>query len=387
MPSLKVIVSDEKENEDDLERVCTPDEPLIFLPSAISTVSITDRPVEKGHVSEKFNRCTQFSGAFYTLLGSFLFTCTAFSIKQLGVDLLDALLLRFVIQTLITFSYVRYKQYPIFFGNRTQIFLQFLCCATGAAGLYLCFIAIRYVELSDVTTLSYTRVVWTVVFSIFIYRERPSWSTLVALPITLLGVVFVAQPSFLFSSTVSSMNGKLRILGLSLSMLSSFTATTNVLTFKKLVCTSKDIKPSVINFQYCVAVLISLLINQFYKTFILHTGLTLNFILSWRYILASLVCLIMILVNIITQKAMKREHPAIFSLLGSADIIFSLILQNIFTSKHSNLFALLGSTLVIFSVVIIGMAKILNENSAHKKIKLVNNDLTMKDFEEKIGKC
>jgi drug/metabolite transporter (DMT)-like permease len=81
----------------------------------------------------------------------------------------------------------------------------------------------------------------------------------------------------------------------------------------------------------------------------------------------------MIIANVLTQKAIKREHPAVFSLLCSADIIFALILQNIFTAKRSNLFALLGSALVICSVVIIGLAKIIKEKRMEKKMKLIDH--------------
>jgi drug/metabolite transporter (DMT)-like permease len=109
--------------------------------------------------------------------------------------------------------------------------------------------------------------------------------------------------------------------------------------------------------------------------------------ISWRYLLASFVCLILIVANILTQKAIKREHPAIFTVLGSADIIFSLILQNIFTTKRSNLYAILGSALVIFSVVIIGLSKILTDRSAQTKIKLMDKQIIIKDFDEKNDKC
>lgn len=346
-------------------------EPIGFVPPTASTLSINDIPS-----LEKISWFNRFSGIIYTLISSLFFTCAAFSIKHIGIDILDALLLRFAIQALFTLLFILYKRYPLLPGTKIQIFLQIVCCATGAGGLFIYFFAMRYIELSDVTTLCYTRVVWTVLLSIFIDRQRPSMGTLLALPLTFIGVIFVTQPTFLFSSTVSSLSTvdqKYRVLGLSLAILTSFTSAANVLSFKRLVSTSKDIKPSVINFQYSLTVLILLIINQFYRKFFLQQGLMLNVILSWKYLLSSFVCLALIFSNILTQKAMKREHPAIFTLLTSADIIFSLILQNIFTTKRSNLYALLGSTLVILSVVIIGITKILHEKRLEKKMKLIEN--------------
>ena len=100
--------------------------------------------------------------------------------------------------------------------------------------------------------------------------------------------------------------------------------------------------------------------------------------LSWRYLLSSFVSLISIVGTVLSQKAIKREHPAVFSLLGSADIIFALILQNIFTSVRSNLYALLGSALVICSVVLLGVSRIINERRAQNK--------QIENIEEKNGK-
>ena len=364
--------TDTKLDSDDL-----PIEPIAFIPPSVSTLSINDLPAKK-----EINCGTRFSGIIYALTSSFMFTCAAFSLKQLGVNLVDALILRIAVQTIITFIYALTKHYSLLSGTPKQILLQFLCCAAGAGSFFVYFIALNYAELSDVTTICYTRVIWTVIFSIFIYRERPAWSLLIALPLTLLGVVFVAQPSFFFSSTISS-NNSFRILGLILSLTSAFSSATNVLSFKQLVSTSRDMKPSVINFHYCSAVLVLLIIYQCYQKFVRHVGLTWEFVLSWKYILGSVICLIMMICNVLTQKAIKREHPAVFTLLGSADIIFALILQNLFTSKRSNFFALLGSTLVILSVLIIGISKMQTDRHIQKKMKLLDRQLLSKDFEEK----
>jgi drug/metabolite transporter (DMT)-like permease len=340
-------------NEDELQPKITPADPLILVPG-----------ISEEALFKKTNWISRFSGIFYTLTASCLFVSATFVIKQLRVDLLDAFLLRFFLQTSITFIFATYKHYTLLGGTLRQILLQIFCCATGAGGFILFFIAIRYIELSDANTLCYTRVVWTVVLSAIVYRERPSIGTLIALPLTLLGVVFVTQPSFLFSSNklpTNDIDNKFRILGFVLTCTVALTSSINVLLFKQLISTSQDIKPSVLNLQFSFSVFILLILNQFYKIFYLKTTTSFTYILSWRYLVSAFVCIVSILGSILTQKAIKREHPAIFSLLGSADIIFALILQNIFTSIRSNIYALLGSGLVISSVVLLGITRIINE--------------------------
>jgi drug/metabolite transporter (DMT)-like permease len=290
----------------------------------------------------------------------------------LGVDFLDALLLRFLIQTIITFSFATYKHYTLLGGTVWQIVLQIICSSSGAVGYFLYSLGLRYIELSDVSTLGYTRVVWTVVLSVIVYRERPSIGTLIALPLTLLGVVFVTQPSFIFTSKTLSKNNvhdKLRVLGFAMAFACALISAINVLLFKQLISKSRDIKPSVLNFQFSFSMLLGLILNQLYKIFYIQTINSFAYLLSWRYLLSSFVSVITIGASILTQKAIKREHPAVFSLLGSADILYALILQNIFTSIQSNLYALLGSALVTTSVVVLGISRIIDERQIQKKIK------------------
>jgi drug/metabolite transporter (DMT)-like permease len=363
------------ENRDESEPNITSSNPLI------STSSLS-----KESIAKKKHWITHFSGILYAIFSSLLFTCSTFIIKELGVDLLDALLSRFVIQTVITLSFVLYKHYPLLGGTARQIVLQIICFSTAAVGSFLYFVALRYIELSDANTLAYTRVVWTVVLSVIVYRERPSIGTLIALPLTLLGVVFVTQPKFLFSSTLQStinVDSKFRLLGFAMVLACALTSAANVLLFKQLISTSRDIKPSVLNLQFTFSVLIVLVLNILYKIFYVSTSISFTYMLSWRYLLSSAVSLISIGGTVLSQKAIKREHPAVFQLLGSADIIFALILQNIFTSVRSNIYALIGSALVIASVVLLGVSRIINERSAEKKLKQKPTETN----EEKNGKA
>ncbi|CAF1489344.1 unnamed protein product [Rotaria sordida] len=375
-----------EENEDESVYDDALNEPYVFMQPAVSTLSINDFISFKEGSLKKISWFTQFSGIIYTLAASSISVGTTFSIKQLGVDLVDAFFLRFTVHITSILVFALYKRYPLISGTSTQRFLQILCSTTGAGCFFSYYIAVRYVELSDVTTLFYTRVVWTVVFSIIIYRERPSIGSLLALPLTILGVIFVSQPSFLFSSKISSIvivDNKLRLLGLSLSIISALLSAANVLLFKQLISASKPIKPSILTLQYCIAVFIFLIIYQLYKKIFLHSGFTFDYVISWRFLLASILCVILIIGSILTQKAIKREYPAVYTLLTSADIIFSLILQNVFTVKRSNLFALLGSALVIFSVVFLGLSKMITERRALKKLEIIDVESLMNDIEEK----
>lgn len=332
-------------------------EALIELTGAASTLSLNVK-----NPSEKRSLFDRFSGIVYSLTASALFTCSTFSIKQLDVDLLDALIFRFFLQAATFFLFLRWKNYRIFGEQTQEIVLQLFCCVAGGLTLFLYFFAIRYIDLSDGTTLFYTRVVWTLILSLIFCGERPSFVAIFSLPLTVFGVVLVAQPSFLFSTSQIELDST-RSTGIFFAISGAIVSSCNVLLFKRLISTSKQIKPSVLNFHYSVAVSVLLVFYQVYKYFSDQFTLNWQIVFSWPYISSSIICLAMIVVNVLQQKAIKREHPALFSLLGSADIVFALILQNTFTQKRSNYIALLGSAIVIFSVLIIGFSKIFEEQN------------------------
>lgn len=363
-------MSEDKNNTDESETIIVSSDPLFLIPA-----------ISKENLKKDITWIHRFSGIFYILSACFLFVCSTFTIKRMGIDLLDALLLRMIIQVILTFSYIKYKKYRLIAHNKQELILQIVCAIADTSGIFLFSIALRYIELSDLSTLVYTRVVWTVLLCILVYRERPSIGILLALPLTIFGVILVTKPNFLFSSiqssTINNVNYKFRILGFILAIACAFTSSLGVLVYKQLISKSKDIKPSVINFQFSVTVSIFLIANQFYKTFYLNTVDSLGYFLSWPYLISSIVCLLAILGTVLIQKGLKREHPDVFSLLTSADIIFALILQNIFTSVRSSVCDLIGSGLIILSVSLIGLSKIF-KNPTDK----MNQEKTLLDLNE-----
>ena len=80
-------MSSHEENEDDNEPHITLADPLLLIPA-----------VSKKNLAKKLNCISRFSGIFYALTASLLFVAATFIIQQLGVDLLDAILLRFILQ-------------------------------------------------------------------------------------------------------------------------------------------------------------------------------------------------------------------------------------------------------------------------------------------------
>lgn len=297
---------------------------------------------------------SRFSGIFYTLAAVILFTSSAFFNKRLQVDFLDALILRFSLQNVLLFIYITWiKSYPFYHHakKREGLFL-FINLIASTSGFLSFFLAYQYLPLADLTTIRYTQVIWTALLTAMIYREKPSIPIICAIILTMIGVICVAQPQFLFNHQST------RWIGIFIALYCSMAMSTIVISNKHLLL-HYHTKHSLIMFQFTFSTLIVLLlrllrrylrqsnpIEQFHREFV-----------NGKFLLASLINFSQIASSMLTQKAIKREHPSIFTIVQSSDILFSLLLQNLFTSDQSNLLSICGSFLVLTSVFLVGCLK------------------------------
>ena len=307
----------------------------------------------------------RFSGIFYALLSSLFFTTSVFITKQLRIDLLDALIFRFFFQTISLLIYMKLiKHYSLYSHTKSDERITLFVNAFFSTTAFLSFfIGYRYLPLPDLTTIRYTQVVWTVVIAAFIYREKPTISTILAMFLTILGVVCVAQPEFIFKKAATqSIEHSQRIIGIFIALYSSVAMSIMVISNRILLVKYKS-KQSLILFQFGIILFFVTLIHLIVNVYLHSNSIEYlkNLICNWTYVGASLACLLQMCGSILIQKAFKREHPAIITIVQSSDILFSIVLQNIFTSLKSNLLSLFGSVLVLSSILIISLSKLCHE--------------------------
>ncbi|CAF1068482.1 unnamed protein product [Adineta ricciae] len=342
-------------------------EPIIVATEEIPDIEVVNRP-----------KSFPLSGILYGLLGCFLFVTATFTVKELGIDLLDALIIRFIIQLILLICFVISRRYSIWRGTFKEKCLQIVLCICNGLIFLGYFIGIRYLPFSDFTTLNFTRLLWTVTFGVLIYKEKPTVMIILAVVFTLFGVTFVAQPTFLFkqkiiienTSSIDSTSVNYRKLGISLALITGLFSAINLLIFKQLL--TLQLKPSVLILQHSLVFLLCMMFNQAYKYFLLDdiTFFTTT-IFQWKYWLAGLISLLQTLAVIAGNRSVKREPPSIVTIVSASEIIYAIVLQNLFTRNKSNIWVVIGSLMVISSVLLIGVHKFAQER---KKKKNVEND-------------
>ena len=331
------------------------------------------RQIETSTFSKRSHRC---EGIFYALLGAALFTCSCFTIKQLRVDFFDVLLCRFILQTFILIIFVHYKHYKILNGTSNLILLQIIRTMLASSGLLFFFTSYRYIPLPDLTTFRYTQVIWTAILAMIIFREYISIPTVLAIVLTLVGVICVAQPTFLFinyqalsninETTITKnlndidleSNKSYRFLGLCLAFVCALTISGSIVLNKKLL--ALKIPQSILMLQFSCLNLCLLVVNQIHNRFVLDKYLN-QTMFTWQFFVAICISFSQLFSSAVTQKAIKLEHPSIISVVQSSDILFAIILQNLFANVKSNWVVLIGSTLVTTSICIVGIDKLWND--------------------------
>ncbi|UJR08975.1 hypothetical protein I4U23_013225 [Adineta vaga] len=321
----------------------------------------------------------RFSGIFYAAFSAFLITVSIFITKQLDVDLLEALIPRFIVQSILLFIYMKFVKHYTFYKqtSKGERLLLFVNAFSSTTGFFAFFFAYRYLSLPDATTIRYSQVIWTAILSAIVYREKPSIPMILATILTTIGVTCVAQPTFLFDKTsnltmheTSFTNHQQRSIALLIVLYSSIAMSIMIVSNKHLLYKYKT-KHSLIVLQYAFISLCIMVIYCFYKYYFLSNrieSLKTNFF-NWKYACASIACLLQIVSSTLVQKALKREPPSIFTIIQSSDILFSILLQNAFSSVKSNLLSIFGSILVLTSIIIISTFKFFNERKMKKNIE------------------
>jgi drug/metabolite transporter (DMT)-like permease len=104
---------------------------------------------------------------------------------------------RYVIQMLVMFVIIK-KSNLDFLGARSQRKLLLLRGVVGSSAVILSYFSIKYLDVSDVETLTNSCVVITAIFSRIFLKEKLRIVHLISLVLTITGVFFIVRPSFLF---------------------------------------------------------------------------------------------------------------------------------------------------------------------------------------------
>lgn len=142
-----------------------------------------------------------FAGIAASLLGSVMFSFSTLFIKLLPdsdgfEEKAKALFFRGVFMSIIS-STIILKQGSNFLVPRDEVWVNAARAVFGTLAVFGSYCALKYISIGDATAIVFSSPIWTSILSHFILKEPLQWIQLLALPISLFGIVLIAHPSLI----------------------------------------------------------------------------------------------------------------------------------------------------------------------------------------------
>lgn len=281
-------------------------------------------------------------GILLAALSSLFFSLSSLIVKWLdNVDPLELAAIRFVGVLLPAIPILIYKnQNPFPKGQRLMLLLRSFA---GATSLSLTFYAIRHMPLADASVIVFSVPVVVAIFAKIFLKEPCGLFHYFTLFLTMLGVLMVTRPPFLFGQSTTQYS----FLGPLAALLSTIFAAIVYILLRAL----KNLHFSVI--MVCFATYSILQTSSMAWA----TGK-----LCWpkcgtERLLVVALGIFSFSGQMLLTIAAQLEEAGLVAIARTVDVVFAFMWQIIFFNEIPNIFSIIGAVLVTSSVVLIGLRK------------------------------
>ncbi len=136
-------------------------------------------------------------GIRFMVASAFFFTIMTTIVKVLGERLPsdEIVLARATAMLLLSYAALRHAKVSPWGANQRLLIGRGIA---GFGGLYCYYYAVTHLPLADATVIQFTNPAFTVLLAAWMLQEQPSFRQIAGASLSLIGVLFVARPSFLF---------------------------------------------------------------------------------------------------------------------------------------------------------------------------------------------
>lgn len=321
-------------------------------------------------------------GIFYSLAAALFISfsgiltkyCTYFNGSEITA-------IRYFFQFVVMFLIAIYKKEKLF-GEVEQRKILIFRALFGTIGLLVITLSFKLIDPSDTISLVNSSIIIVSVMSRVILKEKYTICHLLALTMTFIGVMLIAQPSFLISKTSHKTNETFssqnetqleiermdlnRYLGIGFGLTGAFAASVVSILLKKLANNKVHFSIAIIYASYLGLPVCSLI-----SFILLYTGKEVKPLISYFELLIQIGITVLAAISGLTGQACMNfaflhEDVTKVSLVRSTDVLFTFLFQYIVLNIHSNLFSVLGAMLILVSVVMIMIYKIMDQRYIKK---------------------
>lgn len=281
-------------------------------------------------------------GLLLAAISSIFFSLSTLIVKWLNnIDPLELAAIRFVGILLPSIPILIYKkQHPFPRGQRLMLLLRGFA---GATSVSLIFYAVRHMPLADASVIVFSVPVVVAIFARIFLKEPCGLFHYCTLFLTMIGVMLITRPPFLFGQSTKQYN----ILGPLAALLSTFFGAIVYVLLRAL----KDLHYSVILVTFATYSIVQT------SSMAWATG---N--LCWpkcgtESLLVIALGLFSFSGQILLTIAAQLEEAGLVAIARTVDVVFAFLWQIIFFNEIPNIFSIVGAVLVTLSVVLIGLRK------------------------------
>ncbi|CAG2104235.1 unnamed protein product, partial [Medioppia subpectinata] len=258
---------------------------------------------------------------------------------------LEILGIRALFQFVVFGFVVLVKQYRIIPTDGQTITLV-LRCVSGTITLTTVFVAYRLMPLADASTIQFASPVFVAIFAYFMLRERINCLQGIAGLVTLVGVVVIAQPEFLFGTATSQVYDQ-RLLGTALAVVSSVSGAFSMITLRKLKATPV---PVIVTWYGMFVTLVCLAIVLGMDVLTLPVGWY-----TWSLLLAVGLCGIGD--QYFVTKALCYESAGPVSVTRTLTVVMTFIWEAVILDKTIEWLSMVGAAIITSCILLIALDK------------------------------
>ncbi|XP_067619188.1 solute carrier family 35 member G1 [Eurosta solidaginis] len=294
-----------------------------------------------------------YLGIILATLSSLFFSLCSVIVKGLvDVNPMELAAFRFIGVLLPAVPIAVYTQHPVFPEGKRVILL--LRCFMGTTGLMLSFYAFRHMPLADASVIIFSTPVFVAIFARVFLKEHCSFFNIVTIVLTLVGVVLITRPPFVFGEPPAISLETERYAAQNYDIWGPVAAISSTLFGANvyiLLRTLKGLHFSVIMTNFGAFALI--------YTFIVCVSIG---AICWpacgrdRWLVVVL-GIFSFLGQILLTLSLQVEQAGPVAIARCADIVFAFIWQIMFFGETPTGFSLLGALLVVSSVILTALKK------------------------------
>ena len=200
--------------------------------------------------------------------------------------------------------------------------------------------------LADASTIQFSSPVFVAVFGYFILKERLTILQGVAGVITLIGVVIIAQPEFIFGSQDETIYDQ-RVWGTLLAVVSSVASAFSVISLRKLKSTPVAV---IVMWFAALSIIVGLIILLVLGELVWPTGWY-----TWGLLVAVGVC--GVADQYLVSKAVKYEKAGPVSVTRTSTVVMTFVWEAVILGQSIELLSIIGASIITACILVLAMEK------------------------------